>query len=221
MKSFTFLIIATLFLSSFLFAQNQPTPDFQTVKTEKGMMVINNNQAQPFAFLVAGKNPEGKQNNDGSLLIQTDSGGLIIYFIKTTDFLEAKKKYNESEILTAHRDWDISAQEKGWKTKLNLDEKGADSVKIFNHKSSIETLQNISSIYWSYPAPNPESPNRSFIQTVVIGDLVLMIETVFDKTVKLVEVHKFIKETLESITLLPPQKPKTLPKKKISKAKKN
>lgn len=221
MKTFTFLITLNIFLSSILFAQNQPTPDFQTVKTEKGMMVLNNNQNQPFAFLVAGKNPEGSQRPDGSLLIQTDSAGLLIYFVKTSSFLEGNKQYTESEVLTAYRDWDISAQEKGWKTKLNVDDKGTELLKIFNHRSSIETLQNISSVYWSYLAPGSENPNRSFNQTVMIGDLVLLVGTVFESSVKTEEVRQFFKQTLESITLLPIQKPKTLPKKKITKVKKN
>ncbi|HRH44360.1 MAG TPA: hypothetical protein PKY82_22185 [Pyrinomonadaceae bacterium] len=221
MKTFTFLITLNIFLSSILFAQNQPTPDFQTVKTEKGMMVLNNNQKQPFAFLVAGKNPEGSQRPDGSLLIQTDSAGLLIYFVKTSSFLEGNKQNTESEVLTAYRDWDISAQEKGWKTKLIVDDKGTESLKIFNHRSSIETLQNISSVYWSYLAPGSENPNRSFNQTVMIGDLVLLVGTVFESSVKTEEVRQFFKQTLESITLLPIQKPKTLPKKKITKVKKN
>ena len=67
------VIIVALFTCSVLsFAvAAQVVPDFSTVKTEKGMMVLNNNKVQPFSFLVPGSDPNGKQDVDGSLVIST------------------------------------------------------------------------------------------------------------------------------------------------------
>lgn len=220
MNKLLITLFTTLFLSLNIFAQ---TPDFQTVKTEKGMMVLNNNKVQPFSFLVAGNNPNGKQNDDGSLFIQTDSGGLYVHFIKTKDFLGTKKLTDELEILKAHRDWDVANEEKAWKAKLNLEVNSANFIKVFNLQNNLFPTKMISTVYWAFPAPNPENPNRSLYQTVLLGDTVLMIRTGFDKSVNIEEVRDFFKKTLESISLLPPQKQLVASKKKVanSKPKKN
>ena len=211
------LILTTLFIFSLPIAAQ--IPDFQTVKTEKGMMILNNGKVQPFSFLVAGSNPNGEQNDDGSLFIKTDSGGLYVHFIKTKDFLGTKNLTDELEILKAQRDWDVANEEKGWKTKLNVDVNSNTFIKVFNLQNNLFPTKLISSVYWSFPAPNPENPNRSLYQTVLLSDVVLMIRTNFDKSVKIEEVRAFFKETLESITLLPPQKQPVTPKKKPLKSK--
>ena len=200
-------------------ATAQQTPDFSTVKTEKGMMVLNNNQVQPFSFLVAGKNPNARQNDDGSLQIATDSGSLIVYFIKTSAFLDKKKSYNEAETLAAHRVWDVAAQENAWQAKLKNLDKGENFVKIFNLTNSLFPTKTISTVYWSYNAPRLDNLNRTLYQTVLIGDLILMLGTVFDQSVKPEEVRTFFTQTLESLTILPAQKQTAAPKKKVSPAK--
>jgi hypothetical protein len=216
MKNLTIVLIAIFALCLPILAQ---TPDFQTVKTEKGMMVLNNNKVQAFSFLVAGSNPSGKQNDDGSLFIKTDSGGLYVHFVKTKDFLGTKKVTDELEILKAQREWDVANEEKAWKAKLNVDVDGVAFVKIFNLQNNLFPTKTISTVYWSFPAPDPENPNRSLYQTVLLGDVVLMIRTNLDKSVKVEEVRAFFKQILESITLLPSQKQTVPPKKKPLKGK--
>ncbi len=211
MRTLTIIFIAIFAFSWSITAQ---TPHFQTVKTEKGMMILNNNKVQAFSFLVVGNNPKGEQKNDGSLFIQTDNGGLFVHFIKTKEFLGTKNITDELEILKTHREWDVANEEKAWKAKLNVDIDGFTFVKIFNLQNNLFPTKTISSVYWSFPAPNPENPNRSLYQTVSLGDVVLMIRTNFDKSVKIEEVRAFFKQTLESITLLPPQKQQITPKKK-------
>jgi hypothetical protein len=218
MKHLTIILTAIFIFALPIFAQDQQ-PDFQTVKTAKGMMVMNNNRAQSFAFLVAGSNPEGKQNQDGSLLIQTDTGAVIVYFVKTSTFLDPKKITKPNEILYAHREQDIANQETLSKTKLNVDVQGFAMVKVFKMTDGIQKNQNIPSYYWSYTSSN--STNRAYYQTVLMGDQVLMLGTVFDSSVKTEEVRDFFTRTLESLTLLPPQKAKAAPKKTSSKGKKN
>lgn len=206
MKNIIFVLVLCLFLNSFVIAQKQSTPDFSTVKTEKGMMVVNNNPSQPFSFLVAGKNPTGAQKDDGSLLVETESNGVIVYFIKTKDFLAAQKLTNETEILKAHRDWDIAVQEKAWKSKLNVDLKEFSLLTVFDLRNQIFPNKTIPTAYWSYPSPSAETPNRSFYQTILMGDLILMLGAVADKSVKIEEVRAFLKEIFETVTLLPAQK---------------
>ncbi len=217
MRHFILTILALFVL--ILAVSAQRTPDFQTVKTEKGMAVFNYNQAQAFSFLVAGNNPEGKQNDDGSLLIKTDSGALYVYFAKTSDFLDKKKTYNELETLNAHRDQDILTQEKALQVKFDVDVKSESFIKVFNLTNNVFPTKLINTVYWSYKTPNSDNPGRALYQTVLIGDLILMLGTVFDQSVKTAEVQDFFKQTLESITLLPPQKQEVKPKRKRSKEK--
>jgi len=218
MKKYTVLIVAILLASFTIFAQEKQ-PDFQTVKTEKGMMVLNNNKAQPFAFLVAGNNPEGKQNQDGSLFVQTDRQGLNVYFIKTADFLDGRPTKSESETLYNHREWDVAAQEKAWGKKLEV-KMGLDMVKIHDLRLGNLPTKIIPTFNWTFP--NPQNANISgYYQTVVMGDLVVMLGTSFDSSVNIEEVKKSFTETFESFSLLPPQKAKVTPKKKTSKGKKN
>ena len=180
-------------------------PDFTTVKTEKGMMVLNNSKAQAFSFLVPGKNPSGQQDDDGSLVISTDTGVAVIYFVKTSTFLGKKKTYTEAETLAAHRDWDIAAQEKAWKAKLIDLQKGESFVEVFNLTNKIFPTKLLPTINWIYTTPKPGNTDRTLYQTVVLGDTILMLAAVFPTDIKPEEVRIFFKQTLESLTLLPPQ----------------
>lgn len=216
MKKLLLILTTIFFISLPIVAQ---TPDFQTVKTEKGMMILNNSKVQPFSFLVAGQNPNGKQNDDGSLFIKTDSGALFVHFVKTKDVPVTEKMTDELRILKAHRDWDVANEEKAWKAKLNVDVNGITFIQVFNLQNKLLPTKTISTVYWGFPAPNPENPNRSFYQTVLLGDVVLMIRTNFDKSIQKEEIRAFFKQTLESITLLPLQKQAITPKKKPVKKK--
>ncbi len=192
----------------------QNAPDFTTVKTEKGMMVLNNSKAQAFSFLVPGKNPSGQQDDDGSLVISTDTGVAVIYFVKTSTFLDKKKTYTEAETLAAHRDWDIAAQEKAWKAKLIDLQKGESFVKVANLTNNLFPTKLLPTISWIYTTPKPNNTDRTLYQTVVLGDTVLMLAAVFPTDIKPEEVRTFFTQTLESISLLPPltSAPKTKPK---------
>jgi hypothetical protein len=219
MKKYTFAGLTFLLLSFTIIAQDKQIADFSTVKTEKGMMVINYDRSQSFAFLVAGRNPESKQNEDGSLLIRTENNGVIVYFIKTSTFLDQKKITRRNELLYTHRERDIAAQETALKTKLNVDVQGFAPVKVYNMTDGIQKFKDIPSYYWSYPSSDSE--NRAYYQTVLMGNQVLMLGTVFDRSVKMGEVRSFFTQTLESLTLLPPQKAKASTKKKTGQVKKN
>ncbi len=213
-NKFLLTIFAIFILSLSAFGQ---TPDFQSVKTEKGLMVLNNNKAQSFSFLVAGNNPKGEQNADGSLSVATDKGGFELYFVKTKDFLGTKKLTDEVGILQAHQDWDIAKEENAWTKKLNVAtklevEKFANFVTIKNLQNQLFPSKTISTLYWSYSMPN--SSNRYFNQTVVIGDLVIMFVAGYEKSVNVEIIKSFFKETLQSLTLLPPQKEVVTPPKK-------
>ncbi len=209
-----FFVLCVLALTS----AAQVTPDFQTVKTAKGLLVLNNNAAQPFTLLVPGGNPTASQNNDGSLQISTDFNGLVVYFVKTKEFLGTKKITDESEILKAHRDWDIAAQETLWKAKLNVAAGELSLLTIYNPPNNPIPGKNIATLYWSYPSPNATNTNQTYFQTVLVGDLVLMIGTGFDDTVKVEQIRDIFKTVFETLTLLPVQK--NIPAKKVIKPKK-
>ena len=201
------------------------TPDFQTIKTAKGMMVLNNSKVQPFSFLVPGDNATGSQNDDGSLIVKTDTGVAYVYFVKTSAFLDNKKAYTEAETLAAHRDWDIAAQEKAWKAKLNGLEKGESFIKVYDLTNKLFPTNLIPTVNWLYTAPKPGNTDRTIYQTVLLGDTLLMLGAVFPANTKPEQVRTFFKQTLESITLLPPQTivktkavRKTIKRKRISQA---
>lgn len=206
--------VVTILFACFIFnftADAQQTPDFSTVKTEKGMMVIHNSKAQPFSFLVPGKDPNGRQNDDGSLLIGTGSGAIFVYFVKTSNFLDKKKIYTEAETLAAHRDSDIATQEKAWKTKLKDLEKGESFVKVFNLTNNLSPTKLAPTVNWIFTVPKPGNTDRTLHQTVLLGDTVLMLGAVFPTSVNPGEVRAFFTKILESITLLLPQKPTAIP----------
>ena len=212
MKFVSLAIVTVLILG--LSVEGQRTPDFSTVKTDKGMMVLNNSKAQAFSFLVPGKSPSGQQNDDGSLVVSTDTGVAVIYFVKTSIFLDKKKSYTEAETLAAHREWDIAAQEKAWKAKLIDLQKGESFVKVANLTNKLFPTKLLPTITWIYTTPKPNNTDRTLYQTVVLGDTVLMLAAVFPTDIKPEEVRTFFKQTLESITLLPTQKPTAKPKPK-------
>jgi hypothetical protein len=219
MNKFLLTIFATIILTLSIFGQ---TPDFQTVKTEKGLMVLNRNPTQSFSFLVAGSNPKDRQNSDGSLSVATDDGGFELYFINVKDFLGTKKPTNEAEILQAHQDWDIAKEENAWTNKLKVAtklevEKFANFVTIKNLQNQLFPTKTISTLSWSYTMPN--SSDKYFNQTVLMGDLVVMFTVGYEKSVNVEIITSFFKQTLESITLLPPQKQTVTPKKKVTKDK--
>ncbi len=217
MKNLLFIIFASLILSVTVTAQQ--IPDVSTVKTEKGMMVLNNNKVQPYSFLVPGGDPQGKQNSDGSLVIATESGVITVYFGNRSVFLDKKKTYTEAETLIAHRDQDISTQEKAWKAKLQDLEKGESFVRIFGLTNNLFPNRLLSTATWIYTAPTSDNTDRTIYQTVLIGDQILMLGAVFEQTTKSEEVRSFLTKSLESITLLPPQKPAASPAKKLVKRK--
>ena len=199
------IILTTFALFTFGLPITAQQPDFQTVKTEKGMMVLNNNKVQPFSFLVPGSDPNGKQDVDGSLVISTNLGVAVVYFVKTNDFLDKKKTYTEAEKLAAHRDWDIARQEKAWKAKLKDLEKGESFVKVFNLTNNLFPTKLVPTVNWLYTEPKPGNTDRTLYQTVLIGDVVIMLGAVFPTTIKTEEVRTFFNQTLESISILPPQ----------------
>ena len=224
MKNLLITLFTTLFLSLNILAQ---TPDFQTIKTAKGMMILNNSKVQPFSFLVAGKNPKGELSDDGSLLVATDSPALaeavLIFCVPKSDFPDNVKISDELEMLSVYRKLNVLKLEQIYQAKVNVDVESKGFVKIMNLTNKLFPTKLIPTFYWSYVAPTPENTLRSLFQTVVIGDRVLVIATVFPESIKLEQVKLFFKETFESIALLPPQKQAVTPTKKSvkKKAKKN
>ena len=218
----TIFAVFTLNLSAF-----GQTSDFQTVKTEDGMIVVNNNKSQRFSFLVAGANPQSEQSEDGSLLIITDSPvlaeALLIFCAKKSDFLDKKKSYNDGEILTVYRNLNAAKLEAIYKTKVEFDVDIKSFVKVSNLTNNIFPTKLLPTFYWSYIAPTPQNTDRTLFQTVVIGNQVLVIGNSFPASIKLEQVKAFFKQTFESIALLPAKQATITPKKKITnkKAKKN
>ena len=217
------LLLITILPVFILPVSAQKTPDFQTIKTEKGMMLLYRNEPQAFSFLVPQGNQDSVQNDDGSLLIATDSDALsealLVFFIKKSDFLDKKKMYDDSEILSVHRDLTVKKLEQVFKTKVNLDIDSKGFVKVYNLTNNLFPTKLLPTSYWSYVAPTPKNTDRTLFQTVVIGDLVLVLGTAFNETTGLEKVRDFFKQTLESITLLPLQKQTVTPKKKPLKSK--
>jgi hypothetical protein len=99
MKNIVIVFLTIILLSAAVSAQEYQTPDFLTVKTAKGMMVVNNNKPKPFAFLIAGKEITAQQMENGSLLFTVDGRVLNVVFVKTSEFLGDKKDADEAEIL--------------------------------------------------------------------------------------------------------------------------
>lgn len=202
-------------LSADNFAQTNPAGSYSAITTEKGMAIFYRNQPQDFSLLVEGKNPTGRENNNGSLTIETDRNGVEIEFIKTSLFLGKKKLSIDEEILKAHRAWHIATRERDWKTKLNLVSDILTLVTVYSLMDNILPNRKIPTVYYGYGVG--DIPNRAFYQTVLLGDVILSVGTTFPESVSVDEVRASINRIFESITLLPPQK--SAPKKKTIKGK--
>ncbi len=224
MNKLLITLLTILVLSLTILTQ---TPDFQMVKTPDGMIIVNNNKSQRFSFLVAGKNPKGELSDDGSLLVVTDepalAEALLIFCVSKSDFPDNVKISDELEMLSVYRQFNVLKLEQIYQAKVNVDVESKGFVNISNLTNKLFPTKLIPTFYWSYVAPTPENTLRSLFQTVVIGDRVLVIATVFPESIKLEQVKLFFKETFESIALLPPQKQAVTPTKKSlkKKAKKN
>jgi len=211
------ILIAIMLLFA-VAAMAQVAGDFQTVATEDGMIVVDNNKAQRFSFLVAGKNPQRGAFEGESFLVSTDnaalSESLLIFFAKNSSFLDKTKTYTEAEILTAHRDKSIAGLEKAYGSMPVVDEKTMGFVKVLNPANKTFPTKLISTFTWSYLSPVPGNTDRAIFQTVAIGDGVLTLGTVFKNSIKPETVRAFFTQTLESLALLPPHKPVASPKSK-------
>ncbi len=181
------------------------------------MAIFYRNQPQAFSLLIDGKNPTGTQNNAQNLSIQTDNISVEIEFIKTSLFLGKSKVIEADEILKAQRAWHIATREKKWNVKLNLISDSFTLVTVYSLMDNILPNRTIPTVYYGYSVEGV--PNRAFFQTVLMGDVVLSVGTTFPESVKVDDVQASIKRIIESITLLPPQKIKALPKKKVVKGK--
>lgn len=221
MKNLLLLITILLAFGQPVCAQEKQTA-FQTVKSAKGLMVFYRNPPQAFAFLVSQGNLNGEPEGN-NVQIMTDSGALseplVVYFFKKADFLDKKKMYDDVEVLSAYRERNIATLEKVFKAKVNLDVDSKGFVKVYNLTDNIFPTKLLPTFYWSYVAPTPKNTDRTIFQAVVVGDLVLVLATVFNESIKLERVREFFTQTLESLTLLPPQNTETAPKKKPLKSK--
>jgi hypothetical protein len=221
MKTLTIIFIAIFALCLPIAAQS--TPDFQMVKTEDGMIVVNNNKSQRFSFLVAGANPKGEQSDDGSVMVITDSPDLaeamLIFCVKKSDFPQNSKIADEVEMLTTYRRLNVAKLEQIYQAKVNVDVDMKSFVTVSNLTNKLFPTKLIPTFYWSYIAPTPQNTIRSLFQSVVIGDQVLVIATAFPESIKLEQVKKIFKQTFESIALLSDKQPTVTPKKKITKNK--
>lgn len=203
------VFIAALTLAHLFSAFAQEKPDIQTVKSADGLVLVRNDKVQRFSFFVPGKNPSDKQMEDGSIQIATDDGGLYAYFFKTA----GENIIDQGKILEAHRDRDLAAEERAWQAKLNA-AKGFDLVKIKDLPNPTFPGKLISSLSWSYSPPG--SDGTVLHQSILLGDTVLMLRTVFPPTVKIEEIRAFFKKVFESVALLPAPKkqPRQLGKRK-------
>lgn len=211
------IIFITIF--TFILPITAQTPnDFQMSPTKDGMIIVNNNKTQRFSFLVAGANPQWQFGDDGSLGVITQSPSysqpIMISCVPKEDFPDDAKLSDDVEMLSLYRQLNLFKVEQTFQAKVNVDVDGKGFVKISDLTNNLIPSKMISTFYWSFIPPVPENTARSYFQTAVIGDRVLVMMTVFPETVKLEQVQKYFTQTFESIALLPAKKQTVTPKKK-------
>jgi hypothetical protein len=136
---------------------------------------------------------------------------VFVYFVSGRDFVDQAKPRTDAEKLIIHREKDISMQEQAWKAKLKDLKKTESFVKFHDLANKNFPTKVAPTVSWLYTAPKPDNTDRTLYQTVLIGDTVVMLGTVFEKTIEPGEVRSFFSRILESVTLLPPQKQATPP----------
>lgn len=195
------IVLATTFAA---LAQAEDFPNFKTMKTGKGLMLMNKSGSQDYAVLIPGGEEAEHQDVDGTLLVKTTNGDFYAYAASLKPFKFAKNK-SVSQILQAIKDWQIEGLEgmTGDSFKVGMVTTG--EISAFDLRKGKNATVKLDSVMWTIPINSADGETRLY-QAVVLGDSFLIIRKSFFPKDKPEQAVDSFEEIFKTLTLLPPQK---------------
>lgn len=235
MKSNLFTLFATLILSVSIFAQSD-TFTTNVITKEDGIAFVNATKHQRFAFIIKGNSPSVKNLDSTAFQVTADGFALLVMFTNKSKFVDTTKENSDSAILERWRNFDIGGTESEIKEKLKVAETGTERLPVFDFRPNGK-LEFVDSIYYIFPVPFPTGKYtlnmpaangnaRLYVQSMVVGDIILTVGTNYNVSEKNEKVRQFFKDMLKTLSILEPEtekkpvSPKTKPAKTKAKTKK-
>jgi hypothetical protein len=195
-------------------------PNFKTMQTGKGLMLMNKSGSQDYAVLIPGGEEAEHQDFDGTLLVKTKNGDFYAYAASLKPFKFSVNK-PVREILQALKDWQIEGVEDMTGESLKVGMETTGEIPVFDLRNGKNAVVNLDSIMWTIPFNSADGETRLY-QAVVLGDSFLIIRKTFLRTDKPEQAVNSFEEIFQTLTILPPQKLKAAAKKpRLKSGKKN
>lgn len=156
------------------------------IKTDNGMLFINNGEDKSFIFEITGK--EVKTLKSETPMFSVDGTILQILIVPLSNFSDDKKKLTDGELLETHKIWesDYLAKEMYGK-KLTLD-----SEKL--------TLDTRNFLFWGFTRPSYNQQfARDYFLTTVIGKNLLGLGSPMKESENKADVKKMMVEMVKTL----------------------
>ena len=195
-------LTATLFVSAAV-GHGRPGPHWDNLqenqsvalKTGDGVLFVWNRPGLHFSVLIKGKDVVPMDDRD-HIFFTVDGVVLQIQSLPVSNFAPHAKRdqLDDKSILAAHRDWESSFLETELlKTKVTV-------------KSSNEKVNGSDVLVWQYDLPaafrNPDASGQIYV-TIVAGDFVVLLNSVFSPTVSETQARTFLLNTMGTLKLSP------------------
>lgn len=179
-------------------------PNFKTMKTGKGLMLMNKSGSPDYAVLIPGGEEAEHQDVDGYLLVKTKNGDFYAYAASLKPFKFSVKK-PVRQILQALKNWEIEGLEgmTGESLKVGMETTG--EISVFDLRKGKNAAVKLESIMWTIPFNSTYGETRLY-QAVVLGDSFLVIRKTFFRADQPEQAVNSFEEIFRTLTILPPQK---------------
>ncbi len=211
-------IAAILCASAFaIFAQQAGDfPNFKAMPTGKGIMLMNKKGAPDFAVLIEGGSRPKYDAADGALRIKTaaDAGEVSVYLADAKLYAKTKSDSDET-LIKNYRDRLLAAQPVriAPTEKFAADTETGAMVRVFDLRGGNDEKSSVYSSLWIRPVSGSPTGARRVELSFVIGDSILTLRKDLPNDADTDEQNRAFESTLATLTLLPPQKVISAPKK--------
>lgn len=215
-----FIFLASTFAA---FAQEAAEfPNFKAMPTGKGIMLMNKKGAPDFAVLIEGGSDPKYDAADGALRIKTaaDAGEVSVYLAEAKLYAKTKSDADETLIknyrarLLAAQPVRIAPTE-----KFAVDTETGAMVRVFDLRGGgKDEKSSVYSSLWIRPVSGSKTGARRVELSFVIGDSILTLRKDLPNADDTDEQNRAFESALATLTLLPPQKVISAPKKQSAKS---
>jgi hypothetical protein len=208
-----FLIHITYFAA---FTQVMNFTDFKAMKTNKGIMLMNKKGSPDFSVLIAGGSLPEQEAADGGLRIKTaaDKGEIFVYLTEAK--LYAKNGGEPETILRKYRAGIALPIVSAADGKLVVNTELNAVLPIFDLRRGKDEKAQIHASSWNFPLSVATGARRVYL-SFVIGDSILTLRKDMPNGEDTEEQNEAFIAAMKTLTILPPQKLVTQPKKRTVK----